>query len=56
MKNLRTQVMIRPVASTEVSFEIVDIDLEERGKLRRILADQIHRTQETNLRAAAARA
>ncbi|HZU45555.1 MAG TPA: HEAT repeat domain-containing protein, partial [Terriglobales bacterium] len=56
MKNLRTQVMIRPVASTEVSFEIVDIDLEERSKLRRILADQLHRSQETALRAAAARA
>ena len=56
MKNLRTQVMIRPVASTEVSFEIVDIGLEERTKLRRILADQLHRSQETALRAAAARA
>ena len=56
MKNLRTQVMIRPVASTEVSFEIVDIALEERSKLRRLLADQLHRNQETALRAAAARA
>jgi hypothetical protein len=56
MKNLRTQVMIRPVASTEVSFEIVDIALEERSKLRRILADQLHRNQETALRAATARA
>jgi len=56
MRNLRTQVMIRPVASSEVSFEIVDIDLEERTKLRRILADQLQRTQETALRAAAARA
>ena len=56
MRNLRTQVMIRPVASSEVSFEIVDIDLDERTKLRRILADQLQRSHETSFRAAAAKA
>lgn len=56
MRNLRTQVMIRPAAASEVSFEIVDIALEERSKLRRILADQLQHTQETSLRAAAAKA
>lgn len=56
MRNLRTQVMIRPVASSEVSFEIVDIDLDERTKLRRILADQLQRSHETAFRAAAAKA
>ncbi len=43
LRHIKTQVMLRRARQGEISFEIVDIDLEERSKLRRILADQLHR-------------
>lgn len=43
MRHIKTQVLLRRARQGEISFEIVDIDLEERSKLRRILADQLHR-------------
>jgi hypothetical protein len=43
LRHIKTQVLLRRAHQGEISFEIVDIDLEERSKLRRILADQLHR-------------
>ncbi|HET7749324.1 MAG TPA: PilZ domain-containing protein, partial [Terriglobales bacterium] len=43
LRHIKTQVLLRRARQGEVSFEIVDIDLEDRSKLRRILADQLHR-------------
>jgi hypothetical protein len=43
LRHIKTQVLLRRARQGEISFEIVDIDLEERSKLRRILADQLHR-------------
>ncbi|HTM89006.1 MAG TPA: hypothetical protein VL155_12435 [Terriglobales bacterium] len=43
LRHIKTQVMLRRARQGEISFEIVDMDLEERSKLRRILADQLHR-------------
>ena len=43
LRHIKTQVLLRRARQGEISFEIVDMDLEERSKLRRILADQLHR-------------
>jgi len=43
MRHMRPQVWIREVDSRNVSFEIVDIELDDRAKLRKLLADQIQR-------------
>jgi hypothetical protein len=43
LRHIKTQVLLRRARQGEVSFEIVDIDLEDRSKLRRILAEQLHR-------------
>ena len=43
LRHVKTQVLLRRARQGEISFEIVDMDLEERSKLRRILADQLHR-------------
>lgn len=43
LRHIKTQVLLRRARQGEISFEIVDIELEERSKLRRILADQLHR-------------
>ncbi len=41
LRRLRSKVIVRAVGSHDVSFEIADIDLEERSKLRRLLADNL---------------
>ena len=43
MRHVHTQVLLRRARQGEISFEIVDIDLDERSKLRRILAGQLQR-------------
>jgi hypothetical protein len=43
LRHIKTQVLLRRARQGEISFEIVDIELEERSKLRRVLADQLHR-------------
>jgi hypothetical protein len=43
MRHVRTQVLLRRARQGEISFEIVDIDLDERSKLRRILSGQLQR-------------
>lgn len=43
LRHLRPQVWMREVDARNVSFEIVNIDLEDRSKLRRLLADQMQR-------------
>jgi hypothetical protein len=43
LRHIKTQVLLRRARQGEISFEIVDMDLEERSKLRRILADHLHR-------------
>jgi hypothetical protein len=43
LRHIKTQVLLRRARQGEISFEIVDMELEERSKLRRILADQLHR-------------
>jgi hypothetical protein len=40
-RRLRSKVIVRSVGSHDVSFEIADIDLDERTKLRRLLADNL---------------
>jgi hypothetical protein len=41
LRHLRSKVIVRAVGSHDVSFEIADIDLDERSKLRRLLADNL---------------
>ncbi len=41
LRRLRSKVIVRAVGSHDVSFEIADIDLEERSKLRRLLAENL---------------
>ncbi len=43
LRHLRSQVWMREHDARNVSFEIVNIDLEERGKLRKLLAGQMQR-------------
>jgi hypothetical protein len=43
LRHVLIQALLRRARQGEVSFEIVDMDLEERSKLRRLLTDQIHR-------------
>jgi len=43
LRHLRPQVWMREVDARNVSFEIVNIDLEDRAKLRKLLADQMQR-------------
>jgi hypothetical protein len=43
LRHVRTQVLLRRARQGEISFEIVDMDLEERSKLRRLLSDQLLR-------------
>jgi len=43
LRHIKTQVLLRRARQGEISFEIVDIELEERSKLRRILADHLNR-------------
>jgi hypothetical protein len=43
LRRLRSQVWLRELDAHHVGFEIVDIDLEDRTKLRRLLADQMQR-------------
>lgn len=41
IRKLRSRVIVRKVGQHDVSFEIVDMDLDERWKLRRLLAEHI---------------
>lgn len=43
LRHVRSQVMLRRARQGEISFEIVDMELDERSKLRRLLSDQLHR-------------
>ena len=43
LRHFKAQVMLRCARQGLISFEIADMDLEERYKLRRILAEQMHR-------------
>jgi len=42
MRNLQATALTRDYRAQEVAFEIVDMNLEDRGKLRRILAGNLH--------------
>ncbi len=43
LRHLRSQVWLRELDARHVGFEIVDIDLEDRTKLRKLLVDQMQR-------------
>ena len=43
LRHLRSQVWLRELDAHHVGFEIVDIDLDDRAKLRRLLLDQMQR-------------
>jgi hypothetical protein len=41
LRNLQATALLRDYRGQGMSFEIVDMNLEERGKLRRLLADNL---------------
>jgi len=41
LRRMRPQVLVRELGSQEVAFEIIEIDLEDRSRLRRLLAEQM---------------
>jgi len=43
-RGLKAHVLVRDTRATKFAYEIVEIDLEERAKLRRLLADALART------------
>ncbi len=43
LRHLRSQVWLRELDARHVGFEIVDIDLQDRAKLRKLLLDQTQR-------------
>ena len=43
MRNLQATALMRDYRSQDMAFEIVDMNLEERGKYRRLLADNLSR-------------
>src|SRR3989440_8537574 len=43
MRNLQATALMRDYRSQDIAFEIVDMNLEERGKYRRLLADNLSR-------------
>jgi len=43
MRNLQATALMRDYRSQDMAFEIVDMSLEERGKYRRLLADNLSR-------------
>jgi hypothetical protein len=43
MRNLQATALMRDYRSQDMAFEIVDMNLEERGKYRRMLADNLSR-------------
>jgi len=43
MRNLQATALMRDYRSQDMAFEIVDMDLDERGKYRRLLADNLSR-------------
>ncbi|HXZ19258.1 MAG TPA: HEAT repeat domain-containing protein, partial [Candidatus Acidoferrales bacterium] len=43
-RGLKSHVLVRDTRATKFAYEIVEIDLEERAKLRRLLADALART------------
>ena len=43
LRHLRSQVWLRELDARHVGFEIVDIDLEDRAKLRKLLLEQMQR-------------
>ena len=43
-RGLKQHVLVRDTRATKFAYEIVEIDLEERAKLRRLLADALSRT------------
>ncbi|MBZ5648098.1 MAG: hypothetical protein LAN37_12855 [Acidobacteriia bacterium] len=43
LRHLRSQVWMREVDALNVGFEIVNIDLDDRAKLRKLLAEQMQR-------------
>jgi len=47
MKHIRAQVLLRRARVNEVGFEIVNIDLESRYRLRRLLIEAIERAPES---------
>ncbi|HMD33277.1 MAG TPA: hypothetical protein VKG84_15280, partial [Candidatus Acidoferrales bacterium] len=43
-RGLKAHVLVRDTRATKFAYEIVEIDLEERGKLRKLLVDAMGRT------------
>jgi hypothetical protein len=43
-RGLKSHVLVRDTRATKFAYEIVEIDLEERAKLRRLLVDALSRT------------
>jgi len=43
MRNLQATALMRDYRSQDMAFEIVDMSLEERGKYRRLLTDNLSR-------------
>lgn len=43
-RGLKAHVLVRDTRATKFAYEIVEIDLEERAKLRRLLEDALART------------
>ena len=41
LRNLHATALLRDYRAQEMSFEIIDMNLDERGKFRRLLADQL---------------
>jgi len=44
MRNLQATAMMRDYRAQDIAFEIVDMNLDERSKYRRLLADHISDT------------
>jgi hypothetical protein len=43
LRNLQATALMRDYRAQDMSFEIVDMSLEERGKLRKLLLEQMER-------------
>jgi hypothetical protein len=43
MRNVQATALMRDYRSQDMAFEIVDMNLEERGKYRRMLAENLSR-------------